>query len=71
MKKSKFSDSQILSILRQHEASVPVAQLAREHGSQHGAYLSVAIQIWRHGCLTDERDEGATCRECLTEKNVC
>ena len=32
MKKSKFSDSQILSILKQHEASVPVAQLAREHG---------------------------------------
>ena len=32
MKKSEFSDSQILSILKQHEASVPVAQLAREHG---------------------------------------
>ena len=32
MKKSKFSDSPILSILKQHEASGPVAQLAREHG---------------------------------------
>ena len=32
MKKSKFSDHQILSILKQHEAGVSVAELAREHG---------------------------------------
>lgn len=32
MKKSKFSDSQILSLLKQHEAGVPVSDLAREHG---------------------------------------
>ena len=32
MKKSKFSDSQILAILKQHEAGVSVAELAREHG---------------------------------------
>ena len=32
MKKSKFSDPQILSILKQHEAGVPVSELAREHG---------------------------------------
>lgn len=32
MKKSKFSDSQILSILKQHEAGIPVTELAREHG---------------------------------------
>lgn len=32
MKQSKFSDTQILSILKQHEAGIPVAELAREHG---------------------------------------
>lgn len=32
MKKSKFSDTQILSILKQHEAGIPVTDLAREHG---------------------------------------
>ena len=32
MKKSKFSDTQILSVLKQHEGGVPVAELAREHG---------------------------------------
>ncbi len=30
MKKSKFSDHQIISILKQHEAGVPVTELARE-----------------------------------------
>jgi len=32
MKRSKFSDSQILSILKQHEAGFPVSELAREYG---------------------------------------
>jgi putative transposase len=32
MKKSKFSDSQILSILKQAEAGQVVADLCREHG---------------------------------------
>lgn len=32
MKKSTFSDHQILAILKQHEAGIPVAELAREHG---------------------------------------
>lgn len=32
MKKSKFSDSQILTILKQAESGTPVPQLCREHG---------------------------------------
>ena len=32
MKKSKFSDSQILSIIKQSEAGTPVPELCREHG---------------------------------------
>ena len=32
MRSSKFSDSQILSILKQNEQGVPVADLCREHG---------------------------------------
>lgn len=31
MKKSRFSDSQVLAILKQHAAGVPVANLSREH----------------------------------------
>lgn len=32
MKKSRFTDSQILSALKQAENSVPVQELCREHG---------------------------------------
>lgn len=32
MKKSKFSDSQILNILKEAESGTPVPQLCREHG---------------------------------------
>ena len=32
MKKSKFSDTPILSILKQHEVGVSVAELARDYG---------------------------------------
>lgn len=42
MKKSKFSDSQILSILKQHEAGVSVAELAREH-----SVSTALIYQWR------------------------
>ena len=31
MKKSRFTDSQIMAILKQHETGVSVADLAREH----------------------------------------
>ena len=32
MKKSRYSDSQIISILKQAEAGTPVTELCREHG---------------------------------------
>jgi len=38
MKKSKFSDSQIMSILKQAEAGMPVAELCREHGMSSATF---------------------------------
>lgn len=32
MKQSRFSDSQIHSILKQYESGIPVTELCREHG---------------------------------------
>jgi Transposase. len=32
MRKSRYSDSQILAILKQNETGIPVAELCREHG---------------------------------------
>ncbi len=38
MKKSRFSDSQILSILKQAEAGAPVSELCREHGMSSATF---------------------------------
>ncbi len=38
MKKKRFSDAQILAILKQAEGGVPVAELCREHGMSSAAF---------------------------------
>ena len=38
MKKSRFSDSQILAILKQAENGVPVTELCRQHGMSSAAF---------------------------------
>ena len=38
MKKSRFSDSQILAILKQAESGVPVPELCREHGMSSATF---------------------------------
>ena len=42
MKKSRFTDSQIVAILKQHEAGIPIADLAREHNVS-----TASIYQWR------------------------
>ncbi|GAB1411246.1 hypothetical protein MASR1M90_24000 [Desulfovibrionales bacterium] len=38
MKKSRFTDSQILSILKQAKNGVPVPELCREHGMSSASF---------------------------------
>ena len=38
MKKSRFSDAQILAILKQAEKGVPVPELCREHGMSSASF---------------------------------
>lgn len=38
MKKSKFSDSQIMAILKQSESGIPVPDLCREHGMSSATF---------------------------------
>lgn len=38
MKKSRFTDSQIMSILKQAEAGTAVAELCREHGRRNTSF---------------------------------
>ena len=55
MKKSRFSDSQIVPVLKQAEDGTPVPELCREHGISSATFYK-----WRrYGCLTDGAHEGA------------
>lgn len=38
MKKSRFTDSQIIAILKQAEAGTPVPELCREHGISSASF---------------------------------
>ena len=38
MKTSRFSDAQVMAILKQTEDGIPVAQLCREHGMSDASF---------------------------------
>jgi len=38
MKKARFTDSQIITILKQVEAGTPVSELCREHGMSNASF---------------------------------
>ena len=40
MKKSQFTESQILAVLKEGEAGVPVAQIMRKHGISRATYYN-------------------------------
>ncbi len=40
MKKSNFTEAQIIAILKEGEAGVPVAQILRKHGISQGTYYN-------------------------------
>lgn len=40
MKRSRFSDSKILSILKQAEKGAPVAEVCREHGISNATFYN-------------------------------
>ena len=38
MKQSRYSDSQILAIIKQAESGVPISELCREHGMSNASF---------------------------------
>jgi hypothetical protein len=59
MRKSRFTESQIVEILREGWAGVPVAAILRTHGISRRGLLHVAGQVRRDHRRRIEADEGA------------
>jgi transposase InsO family protein len=71
MKNGRFSDAQVMAILKQAEGGVPVSELCREPWDEQREFLQVAGQMWRHGRIFDCRDEGHGRAEPPPEEDVC
>ena len=50
MKKSRYTEEQIIGILKQHEAGVKTADLCRERPISEGDVLQLEIEVRWHGC---------------------
>ena len=40
MRKSRFSEQQIIAILKEHQAGLPVAELCRKHGISDATFYT-------------------------------
>jgi putative transposase len=64
MKTSRFSDSQIIAILKQAESGMPVPELCREHGMSSASFYK-----WRlKKMYAEERLKAELRKEALEEK---
>jgi len=69
MKKSRFTESQIVAILKEGEAGVAVAQITRKHGISD--VLPLEIEVWRRCCVGAQAVARARGREREAEADVC
>jgi len=47
MRGKRFSEEQIIGILKKAEARVPVTEITRKHGVADGTFLPLESQVWR------------------------
>ena len=71
MKRSKFTDSQIMDAIKRAEAGLSVPEICRDLGHQLGHLLQMAGPVWGHGHLHDGTHEGTGGREQPSQENVC
>ena len=50
MKNKRYSDAQIMGILKQAESGVPVSELCHEHGMSNAAFINGvrSLVAWTH-----------------------
>ena len=67
MKRARFTEDQIIGVLKEHEAGAKTGDLARKHGVGSDA-LQLEGQVRRDGCLRGQTAEAARGRERQTEE---
>jgi putative transposase len=51
MKGSRFTEEQIIGILREQEAGAKAADVCRKHGISPTPFFKWKAKFWRHGCV--------------------
>jgi len=71
MKKTKFSESQIVAILQEGEAGLPVAQILRKYGISQATYYNWKVEVRRRLSGRAQAPEGTRGRERQAQAHVC
>jgi putative transposase len=75
MKKSRYSDSQIISILKQAEGGTPVPELCREHGMSSATFYKWrskygGMDVSMMGRLKELEDENRRLKKMYAEERL-
>jgi len=57
-KKTRFTETQILAILKADEAGIKVIETCRNHGISNATYYKLEAKLWWHAVVQPKAHEG-------------
>lgn len=67
MKRKRFTEEQIIGVLKESEAGAKTDDICRRHGSAPPRVSCLAEEVRRHGCIRGQTAAGAGDRECQAQ----